>query len=69
MSYIQKWTTLWQESDQAVPEFTNIFHTLCTKVGIKYYERYMVLKYRDGIHRYIQDEMDFMNISSLGVDY
>jgi hypothetical protein len=23
-----KWTTLWQERDQAVPKFTNIFHTL-----------------------------------------
>jgi hypothetical protein len=33
-----KWTTLRQERDQAVPEFTNIFHTLCTKMGIKYSE-------------------------------
>jgi hypothetical protein len=31
-----KWTTLRQERDQAVPEFTNIFHTLHTKLGIKY---------------------------------
>jgi hypothetical protein len=30
-----KWTTLRQERDQAVPDFTNIFHTLCTKLGIK----------------------------------
>jgi hypothetical protein len=30
-----KWTTLRQERDQAVPEFTNIFHTLRTKLGIK----------------------------------
>jgi hypothetical protein len=30
-----KWTTLWQERDQAVLEFTNIFHTLHTKLGIK----------------------------------
>jgi hypothetical protein len=30
-----KWTTLRQERDQAVPDFTNIFHTLCTKMGIK----------------------------------
>ena len=29
-----KWTTLWQERDQAVPKFTNIFHTLRTKLGI-----------------------------------
>jgi hypothetical protein len=61
-----KWTTLRQERDQAVPEFTNIFHTLRTKLGIKYSERHLVLKYRGGLHRYIQAEMDFLDISSLG---
>jgi hypothetical protein len=30
-----KWTTLRQERDQAVSYLTNIFHTLCTKLGIK----------------------------------
>ena len=30
-----KWTTLRKERDQAVLDFTNIFHTLCTKMGIK----------------------------------
>jgi hypothetical protein len=30
-----KWTTLRQERDQAVLELKNIFHTLCTKIGIK----------------------------------
>jgi hypothetical protein len=30
-----RWTTLWQERGQAVLEFTNIFHTLHTKMGIK----------------------------------
>jgi hypothetical protein len=30
-----KWTTLRQERDQAVPDFTNSFHTLRTKLGIK----------------------------------
>jgi hypothetical protein len=30
-----KWTTLRQERDQVVPDFTNIFHTLHTKLGIK----------------------------------
>jgi hypothetical protein len=38
-----KWTTLWQERDQAVPDFTNIFHTLHTKLGIKDSERHPVL--------------------------
>jgi hypothetical protein len=48
-----KWTTLRQERDQAVPEFTNIFHTLHTKLCIKYLERYLVLKYRGAFHIYI----------------
>ena len=30
-----KWTTLRKERDQVVPNFTNIFHTLRTKMGIK----------------------------------
>jgi hypothetical protein len=30
-----KWTTLRQERDQVVTDFTNIFHTLRTKMGIK----------------------------------
>jgi hypothetical protein len=64
-----KWSTLRQERDQAVPEFTNIFHTLCTNMGIKYSEKHLVLKYRGGIHRYIQAEMEFLNISSLGMAY
>jgi hypothetical protein len=33
-----RWTTLWQERGQALPEFTNTFHTLRTKMGIKYSE-------------------------------
>jgi hypothetical protein len=60
-----RWTTLWQERGQAVPEFTNTFHTLCTKLGIKDSERHLVLKYRGALHRYIQTEMDFLDISSL----
>jgi hypothetical protein len=30
-----RWTTLCQERDQTVSEYTNIFHTLHTKLGIK----------------------------------
>jgi hypothetical protein len=30
-----RWTTLHQERDQTVSEFTNTFHTLCTNMGIK----------------------------------
>jgi hypothetical protein len=64
-----KWTTLWQERDQVVPYFTNIFHTLHTKMGIKYSEQHMVFKYRCDLHRYIHTEMEFLDISSLGMTY
>jgi hypothetical protein len=30
-----RWATLRQERNQTVPNFTNIFHTMCTKLGIK----------------------------------
>jgi hypothetical protein len=64
-----RWTTLRQERGQEVPEFTNTFHTLRTKLGIKDSERHLVLKYCGALHRYIQTEMDFLDISSLGFAY
>jgi hypothetical protein len=64
-----RWTTLWQEKSQTMLEFTNTFHTLCTKMGIKDFEQHLVLKYCGALHRYIQTKMDFLNISSLGVAY
>jgi hypothetical protein len=67
--WYMRWTTLWQERGQEVLEFTNTFHTLSTKLGIKESERYLVLKYREAPHRYIQMEMNFLNISSLGAAY
>jgi hypothetical protein len=62
-------TTLRQERDQTVPYFTNIFHTLCTKLGIKDSKRHLVLKYRGCFHRYIQTKMEFLDIASLGTAY
>jgi hypothetical protein len=58
-----------QERGQAMPELTNTFHTFCTKLGIKDSERHLVLKYHGALQRYIQTEMDFLDISSLGVTY
>ena len=46
-----RWTTLRKERDQTVLELTNVFHTLCTKIGIKYFEQYLVLKYHSSMHR------------------
>jgi hypothetical protein len=66
--YIQ-WTTLWQQRDQDVHELTNLFHTLRTKLGIKDSKKRLVLKYCIFLHRYIQEEMDFLDISSLDMAY
>ena len=66
--YIQ-WTTLRQQRDQDVHELTNQFHTLCTNLGIKYLEKNLVLNYCSCLHRYIQEEMEFLDISSLGTTY
>ena len=63
------WTTLWQERGQAVLDFTNTFHTLRTKLGIKDSERHLVLKYHGSLQRYIQTKVDFLGISSLGAAY
>ena len=51
--YIQ-WTTLRQQRDQDVHELTNLFHTLRTKLGIKYSEIHLVLKYCSCLHKHIQ---------------
>jgi hypothetical protein len=52
-----------------VLDFTNIFYTLRTKLGIKDSERDLVLKYHSALHRYTQTKMEFLDISSLGVTY
>jgi hypothetical protein len=38
-------------------------------MGIKVSEWHLILKYCGALHRYIQTEMDFLNISSLGDSY
>jgi hypothetical protein len=40
-----------------------------TKLGIKDSEKHLVLKYRSCLHRYIQEEMEFLDISSLRTAY
>jgi len=52
-----------------VLDFTNVFHTLITKLGIKDSEKHLFLKYRDCLYRYIQDKMEFLDISSFGTTY
>ena len=66
--YIQ-WTTLQQQRDQYVHELMNFFHTLHKKLGINDLEKHFVLKYHSFFHRYIQEEMEFLDITSLGTTY
>eukprot|EP00253_Pinus_taeda_P009964 PITA_09964 len=58
-----------QGRHQDVPEFTNLFHTFHTNLGIKDSEQHLIIKYRGCLHNYIQEEMEFLNISSLGIAY
>jgi hypothetical protein len=64
-----RWTTLRQEKSQTLSKFTHTFHNLRTKLGVKDSKRHLVLKYYGTLHKYIQIEMDFLNISSLGDAY
>eukprot|EP00253_Pinus_taeda_P013703 PITA_13703 len=50
-----KWTTLRQRRDQDMPEFTNLFHTLRTKLAIKDSEQHLILKYHGYLHKAAQD--------------
>jgi hypothetical protein len=52
-----------------VSYFTTNFDTLRTKLGIKDSERHLVLKYCRALHIYIQTEIDFLDISSVGGAY
>jgi hypothetical protein len=52
-----------------VYEMTNMLHTLHTKLGIKDSNKHLVLKNHSCLHIYIQEEMDFLDISPLGVAY
>jgi hypothetical protein len=51
------------------PEYTNIFHTLRSNMGIKEYEQNLVFKYHYVLHRYVHVDMDCFNISSLESNY
>ena len=64
-----QWTTLQKQRDQDVHKLTNLFHTLRTKLGIKDSERHLVLKYRGCLHKHIQEEMEFLDITLLGMAY
>ena len=50
-------------------EFTNLFHTVRTKLDIKDMKQHLILKYCSCLHKYIEEEIEFLNISSLGTTY
>jgi hypothetical protein len=47
-----RWTTMWKERVQIVPNLTNHFHTLRTKIGIKDFKQHLVEKYCEALHRH-----------------
>ena len=49
--------------------YTNTFHALSAKHGIEDLEKHQILKYRSGLHRYIQTKMEFLNIETLAAAY
>jgi len=55
--------------DQDVHEWMNTFHTLHTNMGIKDFERHMELKYCSYFNKYIQEEMNLLDILLLVVSY
>ena len=64
-----KWQLLRQKRGQSVQDYTNTFHALSAKLGIEDSEKHRILKYRSGLHRYIQTEMEFLNIETLAAAY
>jgi len=48
---------------------SQIFFILYTKLGIKNFEWHLVLKCHICLHKYILEEMDFLDISLLGETY
>eukprot|EP00253_Pinus_taeda_P029008 PITA_29008 len=64
-----KWTTLRQGRDQDVPEFTNLFILFTQSWVSRIRRQHLILKYRGCLHKYIQEEIQFLNIPSLGAAY
>lgn len=50
-------------------EYANIFYTLCSNIGTKDSKRHLILRYFSDLNRYIEMEMDFLDISSLRGTY
>ena len=64
-----RWTTLRHQRDQDVHILTDLFHTMCKKLGIKDLEIHLVLNYHGCLQKHIQEEMEFLEITSLGMAY
>jgi hypothetical protein len=61
-----RWTTLQQERGQAIYGVHQYLPYLAHQVWVsKTSKRHLVLKYHKALHKYIQTEMDFLDISSL----
>lgn len=64
-----KWPHCGREGTKTFQSLPIFFHTLHTNLGIKDSEEHLVLKYCDYLHKYIQEEIEFLNISLLNTTY
>ena len=61
----KKWQQLSQWKDQAVHSYNDDFYRLMARLGIQEEEKFLVLKYVSGLSLYIQQEMEFLTVSTL----
>ena len=61
----KKWQQLSQWKDQAVHSYNDDFYRLMARLGIQEEEKLLFLKYISGLSLYIQQEMEFLTVSTL----
>lgn len=59
--------TVWK--GPSMSEIKKKFHTPHMKLGIKHFEWHLVLVYHEYLDKYIHDEMELLDISSLDTAY
>ena len=61
----KKWQQLRKWKDWSMESYTNEFYRLMDRLGIQEEEKFIFLTYESGLSPYIQQEMDFLIVSTL----
>ena len=61
----KKWQQLRQLKDKTVQIYTNEFHQLMARLGVREEQKLLVLKYINNLAPYIQQEMEFLTIGTI----